>query len=119
FFQAEDGIRDFHVTGVQTCALPILVEQMLVTVVDALHGTRSISFQGHTIDFTPPYRRLPFLEALQVYGGLDATTMSDDDLAAKARSLGVEDVETMGRGKLPDGLFGERVEEDRPGPGCL
>src|SRR5690606_40080147 len=22
-FQAEDGIRDFHVTGVQTCALPI------------------------------------------------------------------------------------------------
>src|SRR5690606_39709498 len=23
FFQAEDGIRYFHVTGVQTCALPI------------------------------------------------------------------------------------------------
>src|SRR5690606_40857710 len=27
FFQAEDGIRDFHVTGVQTCALPISVEK--------------------------------------------------------------------------------------------
>src|SRR5437660_1691087 len=25
FFQAEDGIRDGHVTGVQTCALPILI----------------------------------------------------------------------------------------------
>src|SRR5690606_22860333 len=25
--QAEDGIRDFHVTGVQTCALPILQEE--------------------------------------------------------------------------------------------
>src|SRR5690606_39492451 len=25
-FQAEDGIRYFHVTGVQTCALPILKE---------------------------------------------------------------------------------------------
>src|SRR5258706_12037958 len=24
FFQAEDGIRDWSVTGVQTCALPIL-----------------------------------------------------------------------------------------------
>ena len=23
FFQAEDGIRDYEVTGVQTCALPI------------------------------------------------------------------------------------------------
>src|SRR5690606_25243074 len=27
FFQAEDGIRDFHVTGVQTCALPIMATQ--------------------------------------------------------------------------------------------
>src|SRR5690606_40372023 len=25
-FQAEDGIRDFHVTGVQTCALPISMD---------------------------------------------------------------------------------------------
>src|SRR5690606_40582712 len=30
FFQAEDGIRDFHVTGVQTCALPILRVMVLV-----------------------------------------------------------------------------------------
>src|SRR5690606_41068332 len=28
FFQAEDGIRDFHVTGVQTCALPISRERL-------------------------------------------------------------------------------------------
>src|SRR5437870_13831881 len=27
FFQAEDGIRDGHVTGVQTCALPILTSK--------------------------------------------------------------------------------------------
>src|SRR5439155_5518274 len=26
FFQAEDGIRDGHVTGVQTCALPIYAQ---------------------------------------------------------------------------------------------
>src|SRR5690625_6943705 len=29
FFQAEDGIRDGHVTGVQTCALPILILRAL------------------------------------------------------------------------------------------
>src|SRR5207248_6218505 len=29
FFQAEDGIRDRTVTGVQTCALPILVPSAL------------------------------------------------------------------------------------------
>src|SRR5258706_16401030 len=27
FFQAEDGIRDWSVTGVQTCALPIFIRQ--------------------------------------------------------------------------------------------
>src|SRR5438093_5615224 len=27
FFQAEDGIRDWSVTGVQTCALPIFINQ--------------------------------------------------------------------------------------------
>src|SRR5690606_39317722 len=32
FFQAEDGIRDFHVTGVQTCALPIFQEFMIMPV---------------------------------------------------------------------------------------
>src|SRR3712207_7950249 len=33
FFQAEDGIRDIGVTGVQTCALPILRE-VIANVVD-------------------------------------------------------------------------------------
>src|SRR5258706_4411284 len=30
FFQAEDGIRDWSVTGVQTCALPILLKDIAV-----------------------------------------------------------------------------------------
>src|SRR5256885_6656675 len=29
FFQAEDGIRDYKVTGVQTCALPISMAEKL------------------------------------------------------------------------------------------
>src|SRR6266702_7737718 len=39
FFQAEDGIRDGHVTGVQTCALPIfgrLGEEALIEVADSV-----------------------------------------------------------------------------------
>src|SRR3712207_7581459 len=31
FFQAEDGIRDIGVTGVQTCALPISIKNSGVT----------------------------------------------------------------------------------------
>src|SRR2546425_12146012 len=36
FFQAEDGIRDKLVTGVQTCALPIMVQAILHQVGAAL-----------------------------------------------------------------------------------
>src|SRR5204862_5798633 len=39
FFQAEDGIRDLYVTGVQTCALPIwehLVAELVVAVLRKL-----------------------------------------------------------------------------------
>src|SRR5690606_40865958 len=32
-FQAEDGIRDFHMTGVQTCALPISYPRCIVPIV--------------------------------------------------------------------------------------
>src|SRR6266511_5095900 len=41
FFQAEDGIRDFHVTGVQTCALPIsrgLRPDLMIVPVDRWRG---------------------------------------------------------------------------------
>src|SRR6266496_819411 len=39
FFQAEDGIRDLYVTGVQTCALPIFREAGFETVVVAKRET--------------------------------------------------------------------------------
>src|SRR5207248_8690707 len=38
FFQAEDGIRDRTVTGVQTCALPILVAAAVVVLLLAIIG---------------------------------------------------------------------------------
>src|SRR2546426_1888667 len=43
FFQAEDGIRDYKVTGVQTCALPISVPHHALNArVDAGRRTRSL-----------------------------------------------------------------------------
>src|SRR5690606_21661751 len=41
FFQAEDGIRDFHVTGVQTCALPILATHCTEADIAAQHIARA------------------------------------------------------------------------------
>src|SRR5256885_5678104 len=43
FFQAEDGIRDYKVTGVQTCALPISVVTREVLEQMPLFGPRGAS----------------------------------------------------------------------------
>src|SRR5260221_4031832 len=46
FFQAEDGIRDHCVTGVQTCALPISqfsIEKLLKMLESVEHQTRRLS----------------------------------------------------------------------------
>src|SRR5690606_39722906 len=52
FFQAEDGIRDFHVTGVQTCALPILNLPVLtsMTVIASVRSITRVPPEGnHTL----------------------------------------------------------------------
>src|SRR6266850_2882071 len=52
FFQAEDGIRDYKVTGVQTCALPICLrspsmpESFVAKAADMQDGDRRIVVSG-------------------------------------------------------------------------
>src|ERR1022692_977981 len=43
FFKAKDGIRDYKVTGVQTCALPIYISQA-----NQIQGTNTFSVPGYT-----------------------------------------------------------------------
>src|SRR2546425_10473139 len=47
FFQAEDGIRDKLVTGVQTCALPISLEaRSTALLTDKLHISQELHLDG-------------------------------------------------------------------------
>src|SRR2546430_6394825 len=67
FFQAEDGIRDLTVTGVQTCALPISktedpesdLSQRLTPFLDQLDLSRGVRSSSHPHP-SPPwiFRRL-------------------------------------------------------------
>src|SRR3712207_8493740 len=52
FFQAEDGIRDIGVTGVQTCALPIYPQGAAVfnAPVKATHKQTGAEFEATTDD---------------------------------------------------------------------
>src|SRR5690606_774933 len=65
FFQAEDGIRDFHVTGVQTCALPIylgrdvlsrLIYGCRIAVIAAAEGTSIAVLLGVPLGLFIGYR---------------------------------------------------------------
>src|SRR2546429_6750191 len=47
FFQAEDGIRDVAVTGVQTCALPIYVRASAAIAVTQLRWNKKLPFRSY------------------------------------------------------------------------
>ncbi|HEX6925464.1 MAG TPA: lysine--tRNA ligase [Longimicrobiaceae bacterium] len=88
-----------------------LVEELLGAVVrEVTGGSTALEYQGVRIDFAPPFRRLPYFEALRQYGDLDARAMDDAALRDAVRSFAVEDVDTMGRPKLIDELFKALVE---------
>src|SRR5690606_39670404 len=58
FFQAEDGIRDFHVTGVQTCALPIYCSAQIAKVlIQLLRYGLGLSLNLGTTQIVPPPNR--------------------------------------------------------------
>src|SRR3712207_6879687 len=51
FFQAEDGIRDIGVTGVQTCALPIFAETYIKIRGQWRYLYRAIDKRDTPVDF--------------------------------------------------------------------
>src|SRR3712207_3471981 len=51
FFQAEDGIRDIGVTGVQTCALPILTAKGWQTMTDPVTGKELVFTDNKMEDY--------------------------------------------------------------------
>src|SRR2546430_12487828 len=67
FFQAEDGIRDLTVTGVQTCALPI---------------SRRAQVQGLRAHALPPHPRLPLVHG----SGLDVARSEERRVGKECRS---------------------------------
>lgn len=86
-------------------------EQMIEKVALAVNGTTKLNIGEHSVDFKGPYRRLPMLEAIKEYAGVDITGMSDDELRATCDKLNVPIAPNYGTGKLIDAIFGEYVED--------
>ncbi|EIM77285.1 lysyl-tRNA ligase [Nitritalea halalkaliphila LW7] len=87
-----------------------MVEDLLEKVCTKIHGTAIVSVGDKKIDFTGPYRRLSMYESIQEYAGVDVSEMDEAALRTLCREMGIEVDDTMGRGKLIDEIFGEKVE---------
>ena len=85
-------------------------EKMLEEICIAVNGKPEVEIDGNIISFKAPYRRLPILDAIKEKSGYDLNGKSEDEIREIAKKLGIEDTDTMGKGKLIDEIFGETAE---------
>lgn len=88
------------------------VETMLARISDKVNGTTVVKIGDNEVDFGGTYRRLPILDAIKEYAGVDVKGMSEDELRATCKKLNVEIEPSMGKGKLIDAIFGEYCEKN-------
>ncbi len=85
-------------------------EQMLEHIALKVLGTTKVTVGDHEIDFKAPYRRVTMIDAIKEHTGIDINGMNEEALRAVCNDLGIEQDETMGKGKLIDEIFGEKAE---------
>ena len=87
-------------------------EKLLETICIAVNGKDEVEYQGKTISYKAPFKRLPILDAIKEKTGYDLNGLSEDEIRDIAiNKLNVETVdETSGKGKLIDEIFGETCE---------
>jgi lysyl-tRNA synthetase class 2 len=90
-----------------------VTEQMLERVARAVNadGSSTVTAGEHTIEFAGPYRRLTMFEAIQEYTGLNVETADETELRSYCKKEHIEIDASMGKAKLIDEIFGEKVEE--------
>jgi lysyl-tRNA synthetase, class II len=84
-----------------------LVEGLVSGVVEHTLNALTIERAGTTLDFTPPFRRVSFIEGIREHAGLDLRTASDQEMRRLllARGEPAEAVELLSGGRLQDEVF--------------
>lgn len=88
-----------------------LTENLIATVAQEVLGTMVIEYEGEKIDLTPPWTRIPMLEAIKKETGLDFTQIkSDAEAIDAARKIGLNVEDGTARGTIINEVFEEYVE---------
>jgi lysyl-tRNA synthetase class 2 len=87
----EFTILEFYQAYADYTDLMELTEALFAELAQSLLGTLTLTWGAHTLDLTPPWRRLPFFEALSQALGVPVTAATDvPTLARAAAARGVE-----------------------------
>ncbi|WP_448635297.1 lysine--tRNA ligase [Pedobacter panaciterrae] len=87
-----------------------MVEECLEKIAVTIHGSPIVKVGEHEVNFEGPYEKLTMYESIQKYTGIDVSNMTEEELKETCKSLNIEIDDSMGRGKLIDELFSEKVE---------
>lgn len=85
-------------------------EQMLERICLEVLGTTELKVGDKEISFKAPFKRVTMIDAIKEHTGIDINGMTESQLRDVCKQLGVEQDETMGKGKLIDEIFGEKCE---------
>ena len=89
-----------------------ITEQMVSQVAETVNGSTKVTYQGQTVDLSPPWNRISMLEEIGKKGGIDVQSADDTDLKALCDRLGVEVDDHANRGQLIDEIFDSTVAPD-------
>ncbi|SOE21102.1 lysyl-tRNA synthetase, class II [Spirosomataceae bacterium TFI 002] len=87
-----------------------ITEEIFEKVAMAVHGQTNFKVGDKELDFAGPFERLSILDAIEKYTGVNVESMSEAELLAQCKTWGIETDESMGKAKLIDEVFGEKVE---------
>lgn len=86
-------------------------EEMVAYVAQQVNGSLQITWQEHTIDLTPPWKRVPLRQAILDASGIDYAAFPDaDSLRAEMRRNKIDAPTDANWGKLVDTLLSKFVE---------
>lgn len=88
------------------------IEGVFRRVATAANGAPTATFQGRTIDFGPPFKRITMCGALQEKTGVDVLNADERELGELCKKHGIEITAAMGKGKLIDELFSALVQPE-------
>lgn len=87
-----------------------ITEEIFEKVAMAVHGSTTFKFGENELNFAGPFARLSILEAIEKYTGVNLGELTEEETRTYCRQWGMEIDDTMGKAKLIDEIFGEKVE---------